>query len=101
MDTQYVNSDDFDFIDLDAISDVPSPKLPKQEPNTLAYEPLQYPPLKPQKRTPYKGDLTQHPDDIVFATWMDYLSYRESWSQLDNKRPHVPKTKAKRKKLVC
>ena len=43
------------------------------------WESPQYRPLEKQKMKPWKGPLTHPPDKIVFATWCDYLSYKEAW----------------------
>ena len=45
------------------------------------WESPQYRPLEKQEMKPWKGPLTHPPDKIVFATWLDYLSYKEAWAK--------------------
>lgn len=32
---------------------------------------------------PYKGPLTKHPNDMIFATSNDYIAYKDAW---DNRK---------------
>ena len=48
--------------------------------NTTIHAQSIYRPLEKQKMKPWKGPLTHPPDKIVFATWCDYLSYKEAWA---------------------
>lgn len=45
-----------------------------------------YRPLEKQKVKPYTGTLNGDPDKIVFATWSDYLSYKEAWTCMKAKK---------------